>query len=198
MLAFAASSGSDLSGGFVSDWREFDQNPVSHSAAHHLTTIQWLLDDQGYARVSDVARHLGITRGSVSVTLKGLRQRGLVVEDDHKHLSLSEQGVQIARGIRTKRILIQALFREVLGVPDEVAEQDACKVEHLISDQTAEATGGFLVGLEKISSDSQWTHLLESLQRLAAATPTSFPGNETQELALRLEKKDPQGEDQPS
>lgn len=182
----------------MSDWREFEQNPVSHSAAHHLTTIQWLLDDQGYARVSDVARHLGITRGSVSVTLKGLRQRGLVVEDDHKHLSLSEEGIQIARGIRTKRILIQALFREVLGVPDEVAEQDACKVEHLISDQTAEATGGFLVGLEKISSDSQWTHLLESLQRLAAATPTPFPGNATQELALRLEKKDSQGEDQPS
>ena len=123
---------------------------------------------------------------------------GLVVEDDHKHLSLSEEGIQIARGIRTKRILIQALFREVLGVPDEVAEQDACKVEHLISDQTAEATGGFLVGLEKISSDSQWTHLLESLQRLAAATPTPFPGNATQELALRLEKKDSQGEDQPS
>ncbi|MBT7640091.1 MAG: metal-dependent transcriptional regulator, partial [Planctomycetes bacterium] len=153
---------------------------------------------QGYARVSDVARHLGITRGSVSVTLKGLRQRGLVVEDDHKHLSLSEEGIQIARGIRTKRILIQALFREVLGVPDEVAEQDACKVEHLISDQTAEAAGGFLVGLEKISLDSQWTLLLESLQRQAAATPTSFPGNETQELALRLEKKDPQGEDHPS
>jgi|APSaa5957512493_1039668.scaffolds.fasta_scaffold00467_5 Mn-dependent DtxR family transcriptional regulator len=198
MLAFAASSGSDFSGGVVSDWREFEQNPVSHSAAHHLTTIQWLLDDQGYARVSDVARHLGITRGSVSVTLKGLRQRGLVVEDDHKHLSLSEEGIQIARGIRTKRILIQALFREVLGVPDEVAEQDACKVEHLISDQTAEAAGGFLVGLEKISLDSQWTLLLESLQRQAAATPTSFPGNETQELALRLEKKDPQGEDHPS
>ena len=198
MLAFAASSGSDFSGGVVSDWREFEQNPVSHSAAHPLTTIQWLLDDQGYARVSDVARHLGITRGSVSVTLKGLRQRGLVVEDDHKHLSLSEEGIQIARGIRTKRILIQALFREVLGVPDEVAEQDACKVEHLISDQTAEAAGGFLVGLEKISLDSQWTLLLESLQRQAAATPTSFPGNETQELALRLEKKDPQGEDHPS
>ena len=182
----------------MSDWREFDQNPVSHSAAHHLTTIQWLLDDQGYARVSDVARHLGITRGSVSVTLKGLRQRGLVVEDDHKHLSLSEEGIHIARGIRTKRILIQALFREVLGVPDEVAEQDACKIEHLISDQTAEAAGGFLVGLEELSSDSQWTRLLVSLRVPAATTPTSFPGSGTQELALRLEKKDSHDEDQSS
>ena len=80
------------------DWREFDQNPVSHSAAHHLTAIQQLLEDQGYARVSDVARKLGITRGSVSVSLKGLRQRGLVVEDQHKHLGLSDEGQRIARG----------------------------------------------------------------------------------------------------
>ncbi|MDE0961335.1 MAG: metal-dependent transcriptional regulator [Planctomycetota bacterium] len=179
----------------MSDWREFDQNPVSHSAAHHLTTIQWLLDDQGYARVSDVARHLGITRGSVSVTLKGLRQRGLVVEDDHKHLSLSVEGLRIARGIRTKRILIQALFREVLGVPDNVAEQDACKIEHLISDQTAEAAGGFLIGLEESSSDPQLAKVLQSLRMPPAAPSTNFPGVGTQKLALRLEKKDSHGED---
>ena len=96
------------------DWREFDQNPVSHSAAHHLTAIQQLLEDQGYARVSDVARKLGITRGSVSVSLKGLRQRGLVVEDQHKHLGLSDEGQRIARGIHTKRVLFKAFLEKSL------------------------------------------------------------------------------------
>ncbi|RTZ91682.1 MAG: hypothetical protein DSY92_03935 [Planctomycetota bacterium] len=172
----------------VSDWREFDQNPVSHSAAHHLTTIGDLHDEVGYARVTDVARHLGITRGSVSVTLKGLRHRGLVVEDEHKHLSLSVEGQRIAQGIRTKRILIQALFRDVLGVPDEIAEQDACKIEHLISDMTAEAAGSLLEGLEDLSEDQRIRSLVESA-RSSSDSSSPFPDTATQQLANRLLKK---------
>ena len=172
----------------MTGWREFDQNLVSHSAAHHLTTIQFLLDEFGYARVSDVARHLGITRGSVSVTLKGLRHRGLVVEDEHKHLSLSAEGQRIARGIRTKRILIQALFRDVLGVPDEIAEQDACKIEHLISDLTAEAAASLLEGLEETSEAGRIKSLLKSARSSTDAS-SPFPGTATQQIADRLLKK---------
>jgi len=168
----------------LSDWREFDQNPVSHSAAHHLTTIQQLHDEFGYARVSDVARHLGITRGSVSVTLKGLRQRGLVVEDDHKHLSLSEEGLRIARGIRIKRILIQALFREVLGIPDEVAETDACKVEHLVSDVTAISTAKLLKHIEDGKSLSEFSPLVDE------AASGAFPDAMIQEIADQMEGRE--------
>ena len=46
-------------------WKEFDQNVVSHSAAHHLMAVDDLVQRLGYARVSDVARRLSITRGSV-------------------------------------------------------------------------------------------------------------------------------------
>ena len=65
-------------------WKQFERNPISHSAAHHLIAIAELLQSAGYARVSDVARVLNITRGSASLTLKALRQRGLVVEDDRR------------------------------------------------------------------------------------------------------------------
>ena len=78
----------------MDSWKEFEHNPITHSAAHHLVAIAELLEKFGYARVSDVARLLEITRGSVSVTLKGLKQRGLVTEDGRRFLGLSDDGAR--------------------------------------------------------------------------------------------------------
>ena len=173
------------------DWREFDQNPVSHSAAHHLTAIQQLLEEQGYARVSDVARKLGITRGSVSVSLKGLRQRGFVVEDQHKHLGLSDEGLRIARGIHTKRILFQAFLRDSLGLPGELAEMDACKIEHLISDVTAEALAIYMErreGDSAVSKDrEQQVDSLENSIRVGRIE--AFPGKEVEAYSDKLQNR---------
>lgn len=167
------------------DWREFDQNPVSHSAAHHLTAIQQLLEEQGYARVSDVARKLGITRGSVSVSLKGLRQRGLVVEDQHKHLGLSDEGQRIARGIHTKRVLFKAFLEKSLGLPADLAEMDACKIEHLISDLTAEALAIYIDRREDASDRDQQVNALEDSIREGRVE--AFPGKEIETISERLQ-----------
>jgi Mn-dependent DtxR family transcriptional regulator len=61
-------------------WKEYEENTLTHSAAHYLMTIRELLEDRGYARVTDIARRLNITRGSCSISLKPLKRRGLVVE----------------------------------------------------------------------------------------------------------------------
>jgi len=119
-------------------WKAFDQNPITHSAAHHVVAIADLIDEFGYARVSDVARLLQITRGSVSVTLKNLKQRGLVTEDERRFLGLSEEGLGLAQAIRAKKRVMIHLLREVLGVDEEQAEIDTCKIEHLISATTAQ------------------------------------------------------------
>jgi DtxR family Mn-dependent transcriptional regulator len=118
-------------------WKAFDQNPITHSAAHHVVAIADLIDEFGYARVSDVARLLKITRGSVSVTLKNLKQRGLVTEDERRFLGLSDEGRRLAEGIRAKKRLLNRLFVDVLGVDEEQAAIDTCKIEHLISTDTA-------------------------------------------------------------
>ncbi|MBN2492329.1 MAG: metal-dependent transcriptional regulator [Planctomycetes bacterium] len=118
-------------------WKAFDQNPITHSAAHHVVAIADLIDAFGYARVSDVARLLRITRGSVSVTLKSLKQRGLVIEDERRLLGLSAQGRRIAQGIRARKQILIRLFVDVLGVEAEQAGIDTCKIEHLVSAGTA-------------------------------------------------------------
>ena len=129
-------------------WKEFDQNIVSHSAAHHLMAVDDLVQRLGYARVSDVARRLSITRGSVSISLQPLKKAGLVLQDENRHLRLSERGQTLVDAIKAKRHLAQRLFAEVLGVDPEQAEIDACKMEHLVSKDTARRLGSFLSFLE--------------------------------------------------
>ncbi|MCP4591214.1 MAG: metal-dependent transcriptional regulator [bacterium] len=125
-------------------WKQFEQNPISHSAAHHIVAIVELLERHGYARVSDVARMLNITRGSASLTLKSLKQRGIVVEDENRFLKLSGEGERIASSVRGRAFLMRKFFLDVLDIPTEEAEVDACKIEHLISLATAERLAQFL------------------------------------------------------
>lgn len=136
-------------------WKEFDQNPVSHSAAHHLVAIAELLEEYGYARVSDVARQLEITRGSVSVTLKGLKQRGLVTEDERRFLGLSDVGRAIAESVRVRKIVMKRLFEVVLGVEEGQADVDTCKIEHLISNVTAARATRFLRFAESDANEAK-------------------------------------------
>ena len=125
-------------------WKEFERNPISHSAAHHLIAIAELLESAGYARVSDVARTLNITRGSASLTLKALKQRGLVVEDENKFLRLSAEGQSVAGAVRGKKFLLESFLHNILGVAKPTADEDTCKIEHLVSNETAQRLARFV------------------------------------------------------
>ncbi len=176
------------------DWREYDQNPVSHSAAHHLVAIAELFDEYGYARVSDVARLLGITRGSVSVTLKGLKGKGLVTEDDRRFLGLSDEGERIARGVMAKKQVLKGLFMDLLGVSEEQADLDTCKIEHLVSDETAARVGRALLFLRSGSENA--TRFIEGLREFGRqGDAEGFPSEEVQELAREIarETEEPEG-----
>lgn len=117
-------------------WKHFAEHLVSHSMAHYLTTIHDLRSRQGYARVSDVAKELDVTKGSASVQVKHLKEKGLVAEDENRHLQLTEEGDVVARQVMYTRHILIRLFHDILGVDSHIAESDACKVEHLLNPET--------------------------------------------------------------
>ena len=119
-------------------WKAFEENEITHSVAHHLAAIRDLTDQQGYARVSDVARMLDITRGSASLTLKALKEREFVIEDGNKFLRLSDIGQRVVDLVLTKRAVALKFLKDVLHVEPRQAEVDACKIEHLLSEETGE------------------------------------------------------------
>ena len=118
-------------------WKQFEENKITHSAAHHLLAVKELRETRGYARVTDVARYLNITTGSASTNLKNLKSKGLIREDDNRFLDLSDEGAQLADAVLARKQIFYKFLVEVLKVSEEQAEIDACKTEHLISAETA-------------------------------------------------------------
>ncbi|MDX9972410.1 MAG: metal-dependent transcriptional regulator [FCB group bacterium] len=119
-----------------SQWREFERNDVTHSAAHYLMAIDTLRQKYGYARVTDVADLLEVSRGAASMSLSTLKKRNWVAEDPNRFLLLTEEGERIAYLVENNFKILSKFFEEILGVSPQVAMADACKMEHLVSLET--------------------------------------------------------------
>jgi DtxR family Mn-dependent transcriptional regulator len=117
-------------------WREYEKNDVTHSAAHYLMAVSSLREKHGYARVTDVADMLEVSRGAASMSLSTLKKRGWVTEDPNRFLLLTDEGERIACLVEHNFKILYKFFEEVLGVSNEVALSDACKMEHLMSLET--------------------------------------------------------------
>jgi DtxR family transcriptional regulator, Mn-dependent transcriptional regulator len=125
-------------------WKEFEANELTHSAAHHLLAIYEVGSAYGgWARVSDIARKLNITRGSVSINLRVLKKREWIETGEHHMVKLSARGLKAAQAVMAKRVVVKAFLSDVLGTPDPQADIDSCKIEHLISDVTGQRLARF-------------------------------------------------------
>ncbi|MGI4994040.1 metal-dependent transcriptional regulator [Halobacteriovorax sp. GFR7] len=111
---------------------------LSHSMVHYLLAIHKLKEDKGYARVTDIAKDLGLTKGSVSTALNNLKKRNLVKEeDDTKFLLLTDDGHDEVHKTLTSRTLLYYFLKDFVGVSEAVAEKDSCMIEHLLSEETS-------------------------------------------------------------
>lgn len=126
-------------------WKQFEENDITHSAAHHILAIMELKKTRGYARVTDVAKFLNITTGSASSNLKSLKTKKLVIEDDNRFLTLSERGQKLAELVIMRKEVIREFLTNILKVSPEQAEVDACKTEHLLSIESATKMREFIL-----------------------------------------------------
>lgn len=117
-------------------WREFEANEITHSGAHYLLAVASFVKNGASARAADVARHLGVSRAAASLQLRALKDNGWVSADDSHHLHLTREGAEMVARISSKRRAFELFLHRVLGVDEEIARMDACKVEHLISEET--------------------------------------------------------------
>lgn len=118
-------------------WRGFSQNQITHSIAHYLMAIDEASEvgNEG-CRAAQVARILDVSRNAVSLQLKTLQQHGLVIVSNNKLIKLSEKGSSEVNNIIMARRSMKRFLVDFLGISESSAEQDSCKVEHLISHET--------------------------------------------------------------
>lgn len=111
---------------------------IQESAEDYLEAILHLGKQLGNVRSIDVVRHLGLSKPSVSVYLKNLRENGYITVNENGYLSLTQSGLEIAEKIYERHLLLAKCFMQ-LGVNEKTAYEDACKIEHDLSDETFEA-----------------------------------------------------------
>lgn len=119
---------------------------------HYLLTIHKLKETRGFARITDVAKQLELTKGSVSTAINKLKKKGLVKElNDCKFLTLTEKAHSEVHRVLSARTLLYYFLKDFLGVSDEVAEVDSCDMEHLISPETGEKFFKYMKSFQEFS-----------------------------------------------
>jgi len=111
---------------------------ITQSVADYLEAIMMLQKEKVHVRSVDIANYFGYSRPTVSQTLKAFRAKGYVEVDEDGFVTLTALGREIAQSTYEKHLVLTGLLTAI-GVSEETAKEDACKLEHDISDETFEA-----------------------------------------------------------
>lgn len=110
----------------------------NESAENYLETIYILSKKLPVVRSVDIATELNFKKPSVSVAMKHLREKELIVVSDAGFITLTDEGLAQAEAIYERHTILTKMFK-MLGVSDETAAEDACLIEHVLSDESFEA-----------------------------------------------------------
>lgn len=124
---------------------------IHESAEDYLESILVLRERCGQVRSIDVVNELGYSKPSVSIAMKKLRESGYISMDTDGSITLNESGLEIASRIYGRHKTITRFF-VLLGVDPAVAAEDACKVEHDLSDETFSRLKEFVERTEQNAS----------------------------------------------
>ena len=102
------------------------------------------LSKRGPARLTPLSQRMRISKPSASSCLERLERVGMVTHDHYSHFNLTPLGVKVARGVSRTHSLLSRFLSEVLGVPTEKADEEACALEHAFTPETIERLRKFL------------------------------------------------------
>lgn len=111
---------------------------IQQSAENYLETIYMLTKKHGSVRSIDIANELGFSKPSVSIAMKNLRENGYIDVSGDGRITLLPPGEEIALNLYARHTLLTKALTH-LGVPEEIATEDACKIEHILSEESFSA-----------------------------------------------------------
>lgn len=121
---------------------------LQESGEMYLETIYILSKEQAVVRSIDVGEYMGFSKPSVSRAVGLLKNGGYIIVDPDGHITLTEEGIDVAEKMYERHTLLTD-FLVSLGVNKETATEDACKIEHDISDESFEAIKKYIEGKKK-------------------------------------------------
>ena len=115
----------------------------NESEEMYLETILILREEKTSVRAIDISNRMGFSRASVSRAIQNLKNKGYIDVLENDAIILLKKGEEYANNVYEKHRLLKKKKKKI-GVKDKVAEEDACKIEHVISEETVQAIKSFL------------------------------------------------------
>ena len=125
-------------------WKAFHESPLTHSEAHYLMTILDLEQTGKKPHAADLVRALNIAAPTVSQSIKSLIKKGWVIQNEDRSLHLPSDRKEHVVQIERNKALFMDFFVNFLGIEKQIADEDSCKIEHLISPETGKALEAWL------------------------------------------------------
>lgn len=122
---------------------------LGQSGEDYLETVLELEQLHGVVRSVDIAKKLNVSRPSVNKAINNLKEAGMVTQQSYGDIRLTDLGRKTAKDIIYRHTLIKKFLTHVLGLSPQIAEADACKIEHILSPETIEKLEDFLINYKK-------------------------------------------------
>lgn len=117
---------------------------ISASSQDYLEAIYELAQKCRLVRSIDIANRLGVSRASVNRAIGVLKEMGLVTQERYSDIALTEKGLEEAAYVTRRHQVLKDFLLHVLGVSEEHAEKDACRMEHVITKETFQKLCAFM------------------------------------------------------
>ncbi|MGV8106457.1 MAG: transcriptional regulator MntR [Nitrososphaerota archaeon] len=115
----------------------------------YLEVIYELVEDKGYATTVDISTYLNVSSPSVTKMVQRLDESGYLIYEKYRGIKLTDEGIRVARNIRNRHGLLAEFFK-IIGVDEEIANNDAEGIEHHLHPQTIKKLEEFVRDLKKI------------------------------------------------
>ena len=126
---------------------------VTASLEDYLEAIFFLSKNGDDVRVTDVAIELGISKPSVNKAINILKEKGYVNHEKYGSLSLTEQGLEIAKEVATRHFVLKKFLADILGIAPDRAEEEACLIEHHLSTDTINRISKLIDSIGSLNKD---------------------------------------------
>jgi len=117
---------------------------VSESTEMYLETVYLLEKNHGHAHVVDIAKRLGVSKPSVSKAMNQLKKKGLISKEAYGSITLTSEGRSRSEKIYLEHQLISLFLEHALKLPPNEASENACKMEHILSDNMIDSIKSYL------------------------------------------------------
>ena len=132
-----------------------DESAMTPSLENYIEVLYELNGEFGQVRVTDLAQRIGIAKASVNQAVASLVRLGYAVHDRYGPVELTERGADYARGLQKRHSVLKTFFSDILNVDADIADKDACIIEHVISQATIAKLTDYLQAHENLNLDTR-------------------------------------------